>query len=155
MVHPNIVHALLAAVASLLITRIKVGDTQLYGASPRPIMSFNPLSLLILKFRGRSVAVFRDHCTRYEVSPPNINFRQSLIASLAQSILAVAQSNFRDLQGVPIENIVLLSTIPDYPDRGQVELSKETWPTVSAIVHSVMIALESGAFPSGLLDDSM
>ena len=73
-----------------------------------------------------------------------------LIASLAQSILAVAQSNFRDLQGVPIENIVLLSVIPDYPNQDQVELSKEIWPTVSAIVHSVTIALESGAFPSGL-----
>jgi len=69
--------------------------------------------------------VLRDHCTRYE------------------SILAVAQSNFRDLQGVPIENIVLLSVVPDYPDQGQVELSKEIWPTVSAIVHSVTIALES------------
>ena len=78
-----------------------------------------------------------------------------LIASLAQSILAVAQSNFRDLQGVPIENIVLLSVIPDYPNQDQVEVSKEIWPTVCAIVHSVTIALESGAFPSGLLDASM
>lgn len=69
-----------------------------------------------------------------------------LIASLAQSILAVAQSKFRDLRDVPIEKIVLLSVIPDYPDQGQVELSKEIWPTVSAIVHSVTIALESGAY---------
>ena len=37
----------------------------------------------------------------------------------------------------------------------QVELSKEIWLTVSAIVHSVTITLESGVFPSGLLDDSM
>jgi len=53
----------------------KVGDTQLCGASSPLIMSFNLLSLLVLKFRGRSVAVFRDHCTRYEVSRPTINFR--------------------------------------------------------------------------------
>jgi len=99
--------------------------------------------------------VFRDHCTRYEVSRPTINFRRCLIASLAQSILAVAQSNFRDLQGIPIENVILLSVIPNYPDQGQVELSKEIWPTVSAIVHSVTISLESGAFLSGLLDESM
>ena len=33
-------------------------------------MAFNLLSLLIPKFRGRRVAVFRDRCTRYEVSRP-------------------------------------------------------------------------------------
>ena len=38
-------------------------------------MEFNPLSLLILKFRGRSVAVFRDHCIRHEVSRLTVNFR--------------------------------------------------------------------------------
>jgi len=37
-------------------------------------MPFNPLSLLVLKFHGRSVAVFRDHCVRYEVSRPTINY---------------------------------------------------------------------------------
>ena len=30
-------------------------------------MAFDPLSLLILKFRGRSVAVFRNHCPDYNV----------------------------------------------------------------------------------------
>jgi len=35
---------------------------------------FNPLSLLILKFHGRSVAVFRDHCTRYDVRRPTIRY---------------------------------------------------------------------------------
>ena len=33
-------------------------------------MAFDPLSLLILKFRGRSVAVFRDRCADYDVSRP-------------------------------------------------------------------------------------
>lgn len=33
-------------------------------------MEFNPLSLLILKFHGRSTAVIRQLCIRYEVSRP-------------------------------------------------------------------------------------
>jgi hypothetical protein len=33
-------------------------------------MAFEPLSLLILKFRGRSVAVFRALCADYDVSRP-------------------------------------------------------------------------------------
>jgi hypothetical protein len=32
------------------------------------IAPFNPLSLLVLKFRDRSVAVFRDHCLGHDVS---------------------------------------------------------------------------------------
>jgi hypothetical protein len=72
---------------------------------------------------------------------------------LAQSILAVAQRNFRSLQGVPVEVIVLLSTIPGYPEQDQVELSKEIWSTVSTVVQSVTIALESGASLSVLLND--
>ena len=114
-------------------------------------MAFNMLSLLFLKFRGRSVAVFRDHCTHYEVSHPCIHsvvFRAaSLIAPLAQGVLAVAQRHFRSLQDVRVEDVVLLAVIPGYPDQAQVELSKEIWSTVSAVVHTVMIALESGAFP--------
>ena len=35
---------------------------------------FDPLSLLYLKFHGRNVAVFRDHCTRYEVSRPTLTY---------------------------------------------------------------------------------
>jgi hypothetical protein len=31
-------------------------------------MDFDPLTLLTLKYRGRSVAVFREHCLRHEVS---------------------------------------------------------------------------------------
>lgn len=64
----------------------------------------------------------------------------------------VAQRNFRALHGVSPEDIVLLSAIPDYPDPGEVELSKDIWSTVSAVVHSVTIALDSGAFLSWLSD---
>jgi hypothetical protein len=120
-------------------------------------MEFN---LLILKFRGRSVAVFRDHCTRYEVCRP-LNLlplitavSHGLIASLVQSILAVAQRSFRSLHGVPVEDIVLLSTIPGYPEQDQVELSKEIWSAVSTVVHTVTIALESGASLSVPLNDN-
>jgi hypothetical protein len=111
-------------------------------------MSFNPLSLLVLKFRGRSVAVLRDQCARYEVGRPTIKssfFSYRLIVSLSQDTIAVAQRNFRSLQGVPVEDIVLRSTIPDYPEQDVVELSKEIWSTVSTVVHTVTIALESGA----------
>ena len=82
--------------------------------------------------------------------------RLTRIASIAlsvQNILAVAQRNFRAPHGVSPEDIVLLSAIPDYPDPGEVELSKDIWPTVSALVHSVTIDLESGAFLSWLSDD--
>jgi hypothetical protein len=41
------------------------------------VPKFDPLSLLILRFRGRSVAVLRDHCPDYEVSRPH---QQSRVA---------------------------------------------------------------------------
>src|SRR5258708_591378 len=81
-------------------------------------------------------------------------FSDRLIASLAQNVLTVAQRNFRSLQGVPVEDIVLLSTIPDYPEQDQVELSKEIWSTVSNVVHTVTITLESGASSIVLLSDN-
>lgn len=31
-------------------------------------MAFDPLTLLILKYRGHSVVVFRENCFRHEVS---------------------------------------------------------------------------------------
>jgi len=120
-------------------------------APPPPIMAFNALSLLFLKFRGRRVAVFRDRCLHYEVSHPYVHsvvFRAAgLIALLAQGILEVAQRNFQSLQNVRLDDVVLLAVIPGYPDQAQVEMSKEIWSTVSAVVHTVTIALESGAFP--------
>jgi hypothetical protein len=39
----------------------------LKGASP-PSMKYDPMSLLILRFHGRSVAVVRAFCSDYEVS---------------------------------------------------------------------------------------
>ena len=48
-----------------------------------------------------------------------------------------------------------MASIPGYPDTNQVELPKEIWPSVSSVVRTVTIALESGASPiplaSGLL----
>jgi hypothetical protein len=40
------------------------------GHLSAPTMAFDPYSLLILKFRGRGVAVFRDRCADYDVSRP-------------------------------------------------------------------------------------
>ena len=34
-------------------------------------MAFDPLTLLTLTYRGRSVAVFREHCLRHQVSHAN------------------------------------------------------------------------------------
>jgi hypothetical protein len=45
------------------------------------------------------------------------------------------------------EDLILLALIPDYPDKKEVEVSKEAWPLVSIAVESVTIALESGASP--------
>ena len=71
---PNIGLAVLAAVVPPV--DLKTHKSQLCG-TPSPLtMAFNPLSLLVLKSRGRSVAVFRDHCTRYEVSRPTNSCRQ-------------------------------------------------------------------------------
>ena len=61
------------------------------------------------------------------VLPSTTVFSDGLIASLVQSILAVAQRNFRSLECVPVEDIVILSIILDYPGQHQVELSKEIW----------------------------
>jgi len=49
------------------------------------------------------------------------------------------------------EDLVLLASIPDHPDpkasREEVEVSKEAWLLVCAVIRSVTIALESGASP--------
>jgi len=88
-------------------------------------MAFDPMSLLILKFRGRSVAVLRAHCSDYD------------------SVVAAAWNNLRSLKHFPNDDLVFLASIPGYPDTSEVELSKGVWPSVSAVVHSVTIALES------------
>ncbi|KAI0270849.1 hypothetical protein BGY98DRAFT_1179713 [Russula aff. rugulosa BPL654] len=85
------------------------------------------LALLILKFRGRAVAVFRDRCADYD------------------SVISVARRSLRPLQllGPDAGDLILLASIPGYPDTSEVELTREVWPTVSSIVHSVTIALET------------
>ena len=43
-----------------------------------------------------------------------------------------------------------MASIPDYPDKihkKEVEVSKEAWPLVNAVVRSVTIVLKSGASP--------
>jgi hypothetical protein len=49
------------------------------------------------------------------------------------------------LLGPDAGDLILLASIPGYPDTSEVELTREVWPTVSSIVHSVTIALETGA----------
>jgi hypothetical protein len=46
-----------------------------------------------------------------------------------------------------LDNLVILASIPGYPDTSEVELSKKVWPTVRFVVNSVTIAVESGASP--------
>ena len=41
------------------------------------------------------------------------------IASLAQNILPVAQRKFQPLQGVILDDIIILASIPGYPDQGE------------------------------------
>ncbi|KAH9960160.1 hypothetical protein BC827DRAFT_1155943 [Russula dissimulans] len=62
-----------------------------------------------------------------------------------QSVVAIAQQKFPSLNGVLVENIVLLAQIPGYPVTDQVELSREIWPSVRNDVHKVTIVLESPA----------
>jgi hypothetical protein len=54
-------------------------------------MAFNPLFLLILKSRGRSVAVFRDRCADYDVSRPQSLFLDGLSSDRQQSVIAVSE----------------------------------------------------------------
>ena len=62
-----------------------------------------------------------------------------------QDVVALAQRKFRPLQDVLAEDIILMAVIPDYPVTDEVEMSKELWPSVWKVVHTVTIALESGA----------
>ena len=52
----------------------------------------------------------------------------------------------RNLRGFAQEDPVLLASIPDYPDRSELEVSKEAWPLISAVIRSVTIARNAGAF---------
>ncbi|KAH9033621.1 hypothetical protein EDB85DRAFT_1099566 [Lactarius pseudohatsudake] len=86
-------------------------------------MEFDPLTLLTLKYHGRSVAVIREHCLNHE------------------SLLAIARRTFPSLRDAG--DIVLVAPIPGSPDTEPVELLPETWTTVCHVVHAVTIALES------------
>ena len=73
----------------------------------------------------------------------------------SQDLIWVAQMTFRDLQKVPDENLVILAPIPSYPDQRSAEISMEIWPMINTAVHSLTIALESGAYRSFLWDVMM
>jgi len=94
-------------------------------------MSFDPRTLLVLKYRGRSVAVFREQCLRHE------------------DLLSVARRTFPSLQDVPTSDVVLMAPIPEYPDSEPVELLPEIWTTVCHVVYTVTIVLESEMLSAG------
>ena len=75
--------------------------------------------------------------------PVAFNFRDVLTSNYTtakQEAIAVAQRNLRSLQSIAQEDIVLMARIPDYPDKREVEVSKEAWPLVCAVVQSVTIS---------------
>ncbi|KAN0132881.1 hypothetical protein V8E53_009246 [Lactarius tabidus] len=88
-------------------------------------MAFNPLTLLTLKYRGRSVAVRRDICQAHE------------------NLLDVARRTFPSLQYVSGSDVVLMAPIPESPDPEPVELLPDTWMIVWHVVRTVTIVLES------------
>ncbi|KAH8986745.1 hypothetical protein EDB92DRAFT_2020971 [Lactarius akahatsu] len=88
-------------------------------------MEFDHLTLLTLKYHGRSVAVIREHCLNHE------------------SLLAIARRTFPSLRDISAGDIVLVAPVPGSPDTEPVELLPETWTTVCHVVHAVTIALES------------
>jgi hypothetical protein len=150
---------LLPVLVGRSIDKQKQQEGKVRDSAPFPsIMSFDPSAFLTLKFRGRSVVVRRDHCSDYsmmwvipsEYFPIAFNFcdvMSSDCTGAKQGVIAVVQRNLRSLEPVNKENIVLLALIPDYPDQEEVQVSKEVWPLVSAIVQSVTIAFETSAFP--------
>jgi hypothetical protein len=80
-------------------------------------MVFEPLSLLILKFRGRGVAVFRDRCPDYDVSRPHSLFLTVCHLTGQQSVIAVARRNFPPLQ---LQSLLQMPMIPSSWHQSQV-----------------------------------
>jgi len=64
-----------------------------------------------------------------------------------QDTIALAR-RMRFLQPIDQADLALLAFIPDYPDRKEVEVSKEAWPLVHAVAQSVTIAIRCA--PNGL-----
>ncbi|KAH9960157.1 hypothetical protein BC827DRAFT_1155940 [Russula dissimulans] len=93
-------------------------------STPDPLVESAKNELYKLSFAGGPL-----QCTRYE------------------DVIAAAQRNFRALQSVPVEDIILMGIVPGSPETGKVELSKEIWPMASTELPSVTIVLESGASP--------
>lgn len=80
---------------------------------------------------------------------PVCNALSSDRTAAKQDAIAVAQRNFQPLRAFAKEDLILLALIPDYPDRKEkeIEVSKESWPLVRAVVRSVTVDLDPGASP--------
>ncbi len=105
-------------------------------------------TLLFLKYGGRSVAVFREICLGHEVRraaylPSDVTVT-CFAMTPTQDLLAVARCTFPSLQDVPVGGVILMASIPGYPDAEPVELLPEIWATICGDVHTVIISLESG-----------
>lgn len=61
-----------------------------------------------------------------------------------QDLISFATLSFGTLQGVSVDDVVLVAKIPGLSDTEPVEISPKLWPTVSRMVDNVMIILESG-----------
>jgi len=110
-------------------------------------MAFNPLSLLILRFRGRSVAVIRHRCGRYEVSRPChclSPFVHEFHRAAGTGHPTGRTAQLSNPTGRSHDDIIILASIPGYSDS-LVEISTEIWSMINEVVPSVTIALQSGA----------
>jgi hypothetical protein len=50
------------------------------------------------------------------------------------------------LHNTPLENIILLTTIPAYSNHGNVEITKDSWDVLRSSISSVTIAFKHGMF---------
>lgn len=57
------------------------------------------------------------------------------------------KSTFLSLKDVPDEEIVLLSTLPDYQWDGFIEISADAWKELRKCVSHVTIVLKAGESP--------
>ena len=95
--------------------------------------------------------MFRARRNDYDVGCPRVPPRPAVPGGL-QRVVAVARRNLRSLQHFPHDDLLLLATIPSYPDTSQVELSKEVWQSVNAVVGLESVRpqwpVASGLFPT-------
>ncbi|SRR6266404_3722899 len=116
--------------------------------------TFDRVTLLILKSRGRNVAVFRDNCPDYDVSCAHWRSRVASPPSSDSDFTAEYHRGRMTQLAVPAFRSRRVRARPPSLDPGlfsadktTVELTRDIWPTMSSILHTVTVALESGAFP--------